>query len=121
MTKCVEVEAFSIQGSLAPEDVRLQGQDLNLRATERFLDSSQADVDMRLRYEQGLILSGSILTDLVNIKLGTQQQTLDPTATKAAPNRFLERVFFDSIIIQAPQQINFNENLVKANCEPMLF
>jgi hypothetical protein len=103
-------QPFSIQGSLSPFDVRLQGQDLNLRAPERFLDSSQSDVDMRVRYEQGLILSGSIFADVVNIKLGTQQQTVDPTATRPAPNRFLERVVFDSIIIQAPQQINFDEN-----------
>ena len=40
---------------------------------------------MRLRYEQGLILSGSILADLVNIKLGTQQQTLDPALPPSQP------------------------------------
>ncbi len=109
-------EPFSVKGSLAPLDVSLQGQNLNLRAPNRFLDSSQADVDMRLRYEQGLILSGSILTKQALIKLGGRETLLTDTApepeviSQAVPNRFLERVYFESIRVQAPQQITFDEN-----------
>lgn len=108
---------FAIKGSLAPLDITLEGRDLNLQAKERFLDSSQADVNMRLRYDQGLILSGSIFADQVFIKLGQQEQATESTIAQASiqptPNRFLERVFFDSITIQAPQQINFEENFGK--------
>lgn len=102
-------QPFSIQGSLFPLDLRLQGQDLNLRAPERFLDSSQADVDMRLRYEQGLVLSGAILADNVSLKLvsGETKTASDPVLV--TPNRFLEHVIFEDIRVQA-QQIHFEEN-----------
>jgi hypothetical protein len=119
---------FTLTGSLAPLDVRLQGTDLNLRAPENFLASSDSTVDIRVRYEDGIVISGSIDASQVNLDLNREtaeaasaaletptSATSTATTTENAPrNRFLEQVRFENVAIRAPQQITFQENFGQA-------
>jgi hypothetical protein len=121
---------FTLTGSLAPLDVRLQGTDLNLRAPENFLASSDSTVDIRVRYEEGIVISGSVDASQVNLDLNREiadaasaaletptatSSTSATTTTENAPrNRFLEQVRFENVTIRAPQQITFQENFGQA-------
>jgi hypothetical protein len=114
---------FTLTGSLTPLDVRLQGTDLNLRAPNNFLASSDSDVDVRIRYEDGVAISGTVDATQVNLDLNrSATETAQPTATPATtqtlpevtatptPNRFLEQIRFENVAIRAPQNITFQEN-----------
>jgi hypothetical protein len=118
---------FTITGSLTPLDVRLQGQDLNLRAPRNFLASSDSNADIRVRYEDGVVISGAIDASRVNLDLNREAASAGATqvppseTTAPAPqaasqqqNRFLERIRFENIAIRAPQQITFKENFGEA-------
>ncbi len=118
---------FTITGSLTPLDVRLQGQDLNLRAPRNFLASSDSTADIRVRYEDGLVISGNIDASQVNLDLNREAanaasaqtaETATPTntvGTGTSPrNRFLEQIRFENIAIRAPQNITFQENFGQA-------
>lgn len=118
---------FTITGSLTPLDVRLQGKDLNLRAPRNFLASSDSNVDVRLRYEDGVAISGSVDASRINLDLNrTATEETVPTPAAPAPaaptsgatttprNRFLEQIRFENIAIRAPQQITFKENFGEA-------
>jgi TamB, inner membrane protein subunit of TAM complex len=118
---------FTITGSLTPLDVRLQGQDLNLRAPRNFLASSDSNADIRVRYENGIVISGAVDASRVNLDLNREATTAGATqvppseTTAPAPqaasqqqNRFLEQIRFENIAIRAPQQITFKENFGEA-------
>ncbi len=113
---------FTVTGSLTPLDVRLQGTDLNLRAPNNFLASSDSDVDVRVRYEDGVAISGTVDATQVNLDLNRSTteaapattplttQTLPEVTAAPARNRFLEQIRFENIAIRAPQNITFQEN-----------
>jgi TamB, inner membrane protein subunit of TAM complex len=120
---------FTLTGSLAPLDVRLQGTDLNLRAPENFLASSDSTIDIRVRYEDGIVISGGVDASRVNLDLNREaadaaSSALETPAVTSTPattttdispgNRFLEQVRFENIAIRAPQQITFKENFGQA-------
>jgi hypothetical protein len=123
---------FTVTGNLAPLDVRIQGTDLNLRAPNNFLASSVSTVDLRVRYEDGVVISGSVDASQINLDLNRevasaatsapvapattlQEDTPQENATIASPaNRFLEQVRFENIAIRAPQRITFQENFGQA-------
>jgi hypothetical protein len=119
---------FTVTGSLTPLDLRLQGKDLNLRAPRNFLASSDSNADIRVRYENGVVISGAVEASRVNLDLNrevTAQASPAPAATSnsaattpdtvATPrNRFLEQIRFENIAIRAPQQITFRENFGEA-------
>jgi hypothetical protein len=117
---------FTVTGSLAPLDVRVQGENLNLRAPNNFLASSESTVDIRVRYEEGIVISGRVDASQVNLDLNREVATTTPqpssgasaegTSSPAASarNRFLEQIRFESIAIRAPQRITFQENFGRA-------
>ena len=103
-------EAFSVLGSLAPLDLNVQGDNLNVRAPQYFLGSSSSDVNLNLRFENAFIVSGAINADSAQISTSGRERRTQTSRERREPNRALERVLFDDLRINAPQNVRLNEN-----------
>lgn len=119
-------QPFTLSGSLAPLDLRLGGQRLQVSAPRYYLAESSLDAALRLRYDEAFILSGTIRGHEARLELGRseQEQAADAqdaqeiteagTAPQGAPHPLLKRIIFSDIRISMPQQISIQENFGSA-------
>ncbi len=104
---------FTLSGSLAPLDLRLSGEGLNISAPDYYLASSEADVAMRLLFSEGnYLLSGDIFASQAQLALKEREQ--DIVVRSSRRNPLYERILFDNFRLRAPQQIRFQENFGSA-------
>ena len=124
---------FRVSGTIAPLDLRLVGENLDVRAPRYFLASSVTDADLRLRAgglpENGSGESGDAFV-LSGTLEATEAQLVGDRAAKEAPvegetggagetgegageeagrseNSFFERVLFNDVTVRAPQELRF--------------
>jgi hypothetical protein len=94
-------------------DLSLTGRHLALAAPRYYLLESELDADLRLRYGDGFRLSGTVFGH--GARLGFEGRDAGGAPAVAvreeASNPLLERVHFDGLHIQAPQQLVFRESL----------
>lgn len=113
---------FEVTGSLSPLDLRLRGQNLNLRAPRFFLNSSVTDADLRFFLDDRFHLAGSLFVRQAELDLESRREAAQDTAAEvqvdstepepASQGRspFLARLSFDDLSLKAPQQLSFSEN-----------
>ena len=126
-------EPFRVSGTVTPLDLRLVGENLDVRAPRYFLASSVTDADLRLR-AGGLPGDGAGSTGdafvLSGFLTASEAQLVGDRAAKDAPvegetggagetggesvgeeaggeNGFFERVLFDNVTVRAPQELRF--------------
>lgn len=104
-------QAFQVEGNLAPLDLRFSGDDLSLRLPQLLLAAGQADARLRARWEELLVLSGSVDVDSARFELGIRPPR--PPSDRQ-PNPLASQVVFDSVLIRAPGRVRFNENFGSA-------
>ena len=95
-----------IEGSLTPLDVRIRGTDLELRAPDILLASSQADLDLAISFDRVVRLSGSLSAKQARFALGIRP----PRPEFQEPSPALEQIVFDELRIVAPQRVSLSES-----------
>jgi hypothetical protein len=106
-----------IAGDLAPLDVRVTGTGLELAVPQVFVDHAVADAELRVRVDDGVIISGGINAREARLALagrgaaaGSQPVARDP-AEVAARRAAQQLVRFDSVRITAPQRVMLTETI----------
>ena len=107
-------QPFNVSGSLTPLDLNIVGQNLNVRAPQYFLASSDSNVNLNLSFDQAFIIGGSIDASSAQIATSGRERRASTTTERREPNRALERVLFDNLRIRAPQGVRLNENFGSA-------
>ncbi len=101
---------FRLAGSLNPLNLTVAGDNLDIRAPNWYLASSNTQANLNLRYDRMFILSGSLRAS--ETRLSTNARTPQPRPESPSRNRLLERILFDNVRIEAPQQILIDEAIV---------
>ncbi len=101
---------FQLHGTLSPLDLSLTGEDLTLHIPSVLLASAIVDADVQLHRSDNYLISGRLVANEARFQLGIREPP-DPTRGNAPP---FERIVFNDIVIDAPQQLSFNESFGSA-------
>ena len=102
---------LEISGDLAPLALHAEGRNLNIQSPMFFLESSQTDVDVDVRYENlTFIISGSVYASEAQVGFEGRDELPQKDDAVNEPNRILQRVLLNNIRIQAPRQVRFQSN-----------
>ncbi|MEX2535717.1 MAG: translocation/assembly module TamB domain-containing protein [Trueperaceae bacterium] len=104
-------EPFTIEGTLVPLDLTLNGNDLAIRLPYLLLASAQVDANVRLRWEDALRFSGSVDVDQALFEMGIRPPS---TRERSEPNPVASRFVFENVRIRAPARVRFMENFGSA-------
>ena len=125
---------FSVSGRLAPLDLTLRGQDLNVQARRLFVSESTTDVNLNLRSQAGgFRIAGDAFVEQARLSLdrsgaraatppgSTRQAAQRPaqgrgsavaaigSALRRTTNPVLERIRFANVRLRAPREVIFQE------------
>ncbi|HEX7021738.1 MAG TPA: translocation/assembly module TamB domain-containing protein [Trueperaceae bacterium] len=106
---------FRLSGDLAPLNLQLTGQGLDIHAPRYFLTSSVTDVDLRLRYESAFLISGVVDVRQAMLSAAARGASPAPATAESArrpdwptgKNPLYRDILFDKVRIRAPQEVRF--------------
>ncbi len=96
---------ISVSGSLAPLDLHVSGQDLQVDLPSIFLVGTRLNTDLNLRYDQGFVLSGGIT--IVESELTLNRGTGGGVSLGGSLG---DDFRFDSVRIEAPARLRLAES-----------
>lgn len=97
-------QPLRVSGSLTPLDITATGRGIRVDLPAVFLRDGNLDVDLRLREDDGLRLSGGIVIGEGQISLGSREGGAGP------PVALARNFYFEGVRISAPARLRLAEN-----------